>query len=68
MGSEGRSTNGGKDLTRAPSRTFGSPKVSVIIPCYNGEKFWKEIKQKYKTKEVISSAKQTWAGIGIIFT
>jgi len=32
------------------------------------EKFWKEIKQKYKTKEVISSANQIWAGIGIIFT
>jgi predicted O-methyltransferase YrrM len=32
------------------------------------EKFWKELKRKYKTKEIISSKKQTWAGIGIIFT
>ena len=29
--------------------------------------FWHEIRRKYKTKEIISSPDQTWAGIGLVF-
>ena len=29
--------------------------------------FWYEIRRKYKTKEIISSPDQTWAGIGLVF-
>ena len=38
------------------------------VPDCHVEIFWKEIKQVYRTKEIISSPKQTCAGIGIIFT
>ena len=38
------------------------------IPDCQVEKLWKEIKQKYKTKEIIFSSNQTWAGIGVIYT
>jgi predicted O-methyltransferase YrrM len=31
------------------------------------DKFWNEIKKIYKTKEIISSQSQTWAGIGLVF-
>lgn len=31
------------------------------------DKFWTEIKDKYKTQEIISLQNQTWAGIGILF-
>lgn len=30
------------------------------------DKFWNEVKDKYNFKEIISSEKQTWAGIGIL--
>ncbi|MCD6099196.1 MAG: class I SAM-dependent methyltransferase [Candidatus Marinimicrobia bacterium] len=30
------------------------------------DKFWNEIKHRYKTKEIVSSKQQTWAGIGIL--
>ena len=38
------------------------------VPDCQVEIFWKEMRQRYKTKEIISSPKQTWAGIGVIFT
>lgn len=38
------------------------------VPDCQVEVFWKEIKGEYKTKEIISSPNQTWAGIGVIFT
>lgn len=31
------------------------------------DKFWTEIRDNYKSQEIISSQNQTWAGIGIIF-
>lgn len=37
------------------------------VPKCQVNRFWKEVKQKYKTKEIISSPAQTWAGIGVIF-
>ncbi|MFN3301840.1 MAG: O-methyltransferase [Patescibacteria group bacterium] len=39
-----------------------------FVPDCQVEVFWKEIKQNYKTKEIISSPSQTWAGIGVVFT
>jgi len=36
-------------------------------PNCNVDRFWKEIKEKYKTKEIISSGNQNWAGIGVIY-
>jgi cephalosporin hydroxylase len=37
-----------------------------FVPECQVEKFRKEVSQKYKTKETISSVNQTWAGNGII--
>lgn len=31
------------------------------------DKFWKEIRDEYQTKEIIASSGQKWAGIGVIF-
>ena len=38
------------------------------VPECQVHKFWEKIKRKYKTKEIISSPTQTWAGIGLVFT
>lgn len=38
------------------------------VPDCQVDRFWEEIKRKYKNKEIISSKNQNWAGIGIVFT
>ncbi|MEM2073511.1 MAG: class I SAM-dependent methyltransferase [Nitrososphaeria archaeon] len=38
------------------------------VPECQVEVLWGEIKQRYKTKEIIFEPGQTWAGIGVIFT
>jgi len=39
-----------------------------FVPECQVDKFWKEIKKIYRTREIILSSNQTWAGIGLIFT
>ncbi|MCD6154734.1 MAG: glycosyltransferase [Candidatus Verstraetearchaeota archaeon] len=58
MGSEGRPETKRQDLSSPSPKTSGNPKVSVIIPCYNGEKFIGEaiesvLNQTYQNFEII---------------
>ena len=40
-----------------------------FVPECQVERFWKEVKRRYRdrTKEIISSPDQTWAGIGVLY-